>query len=69
MTIIFGRSGGGSELNLALLVEGNYIIFLYVRFIFQPSPPPPPPMIIAQSLTVERPFSDQNHISPHNITD
>ena len=40
LVIIFGRSGGASELNLPLLARGHNVIFLDVRLVFQlPSPP------------------------------
>ena len=38
MVIIFGRSGGGPELNLPSLAGGLYVIFLYVRLVSQHPP-------------------------------
>ena len=40
LVIVFGRSGGGSELNLPFLARGHNVIFLDVRLVFQ-SPFPP----------------------------
>lgn len=57
MVIVFGRSGGGSELNLPSCAGGHFEIFPYVRLVFQSLPLL---IIIAQFLNQENQFLHLN---------